>query len=133
MSVKSPIVRCFSNAAVKVPRNYRERTLNIALTMYFWNGTLHKQRLKLFLSNCSLIPLFLNNITKMKTKILWHLHTIQKSPLLKKGEFRFSLVWLMELSIILSQVKSFSDFISSLAVLVDVQRLDKNGKLMLCF
>ena len=43
MSVKSSIIRCLSNAVVKIPHNCRERTLNIAVIKYFWNDTLHKE------------------------------------------------------------------------------------------
>ena len=39
MSVKSSIVRCLSNAVVKVPRNYSERTPNLAVIKHFRNGS----------------------------------------------------------------------------------------------
>ena len=53
-----------------------------------------------------------------------HFHTIQKSVLLKTRESDFSLVWIMEFSIIspcLGEVKVFSDK-SNLTDLVHVQR-----------
>ena len=42
MSVKSSVIRCLPNVAVKVPRNCSERTLNIAAIKQFQNGTFEK-------------------------------------------------------------------------------------------
>ena len=80
------------------------------------------------------MPLSLNIKQKCKHRILWHLHIVQKSPLLKTRESYFSLVWLMEFSIYISVFglsQSFSD-ISSLPILVGVQLLHENGKWILC-
>ena len=43
MSVKSSIIRYLSKAVVKMPRNYWERTLNIAVIKHFWNDTFEKK------------------------------------------------------------------------------------------
>ena len=43
MSVKSTVVRCLSNAVVKVRRNSGKTTLNIAVIKYFWNDTFEKK------------------------------------------------------------------------------------------
>ena len=70
MSIKYSVVRCLSNAVVKLPRNCWKRTWNIAVMKYFRNDTFRKkqQRQKLFSSNCSLITLFPNKKIKMKTQ-----------------------------------------------------------------
>ena len=64
----------------------------------------------------------------------WHLHTIQKSALLKTREFHFSLVWVMEFSIIsscLGEVKNFPIILPS-NLIVDVQRFLEKGNRILC-
>ena len=98
MSVKSSTGECLSNYLVKVSCNCWERTFNIACGLTLSKKNLPKQRRKSFISNCSLIPLFLNKKWKWKHRILRHLHIIQKSPLVKTRESHFSLVWLMECS-----------------------------------
>ena len=60
MSVKSSIIRCLSNAVVKIPRNCRERTLNIAVIKYFWNDTLHK---KMTITATEIVPIQLFSYT----------------------------------------------------------------------
>ena len=71
ISVKSSVLWWLLNAVVKVPSDCWERTLN------FRNDTFFS-----FSSYCSLIPLFLNR-NKNDNRLLWHLHIIQKSSLLK--------------------------------------------------
>ena len=79
------------------------------------------------------MPLFLNIKQKWKHRILWNLHIIQKSPLLKTRQPHFSLVWLMECSIYISMFGLSQRFfdISSLPILVVVQLLQENGKWIL--
>ena len=98
MSMKSSTGGCLSNFLVKVSCNCWERTFNIVCGMTLSKKKLPKQRRKSFWSNCSFRP-FLNKKWKWKHGILWHLHIIQKSPLLKTRESHFSVVWLMECSI----------------------------------
>ena len=43
MFVEFSIVKCVSNAVIKVPRNCRERTLNIAVIKDFQNDTSGKK------------------------------------------------------------------------------------------
>ena len=85
MSVKYSIVRCLSNAVVKVPRNCWERTLN------FRNNTFHKKIIitATLSSNCSLIPLFPNKNKNKNTEYYGtfisfksHLFSKQGSPIL---------------------------------------------------
>ena len=78
ISVKSSVVKCLSNAVVKVARNCWERTLN------FRNDTFFS-----FSSNCSLIPLFLNKNKNETTEYYGtfisfksHLCSKQGSPIL---------------------------------------------------
>ena len=60
-----------------------------------------------------ILPLVLNKKKlKLKFEIPWHLHTTQKSTLLKTKEFHFSLVWVIEFCIIsscLGKVKVFNN------------------------
>ena len=122
MSVKSSVVRCLSNAVVKVPRSGWEKTMNFRNDTFF-----------LFSSSCSLIPLFLNKNKNENTEYYGtftsfksHLYSKQGSPiLLLFGSWNV-------ISPCLDYVKSFSD-ISSLPILVDFQRLQENGKWILCF
>ena len=62
--------------------------------------------------------------------MLWDIHTIQKSDLLKTREFHFSFVWDIDFGIIfpyLDRAKAYT-VNSNLTKLVDVQRLDDNIK-----
>ena len=78
---------------------------------------------ELISSNFCLDPLVLNK--KIKIESLLN----QNSSLLKTREFYFSLVWIMEFSIISSSlVKSKFSWRFYLPILVDVQRLFEKGK-----
>ena len=40
---KISVVRCLSNAIIKVPRNLLRKNFEIAVIKYFWNGTFEKE------------------------------------------------------------------------------------------
>ena len=101
MSVKSSTVRCISNAFVNVPRNCWVLWKQL-ISSIFQNGTLEIVIIpvtKIVLIQVFFLPLLLNK-KSWKHGIPLHLHTIQKSGLLKTSEVHFSVAWVIELSII---------------------------------
>ena len=88
----------------------------------FQNGTFEKTTITV--TEIALIQVSFPNVgSKQKNirthRIPWHLHTIQKSGLLKIWESHFSLVFIMEFSII--SLLLFSDS-SNVTNLVDIER-----------
>ena len=138
MPVKSSTGGCLSYAIVKVSFNCWERTLNKAVIKFLQNDTFETNftisATEIVLKyNCSLTTLFLNKKWKWKHGILWHLHIIHKSPLLKTRESIFLLFgsWSIVFISMFELSQSFSD-ISILPILVDVQRFHENGKWIVC-
>ena len=116
MSVKSSIVKCLSNTVVKVPRNCSRRTLKI-VQIDFQNDTFEKK--PIIATEVVLIQLLSYNVSKQKIKMKtrntmapsYHSKvTSTQKTLLYSRESHFSLVWVMEFSIIsscLGKVKVF--------------------------
>ena len=122
MSVKSSIVRCLSNAVVKVPRNCWERTLNVVMIKYFRNETFEKNYHNSDRSRSN---------TEYHGTFIWFKRylchgTIVPCLYSKQGSPIFLLFgsWCVGLS------QSFFDKLN-LIIWVDIQRLHENGKWIL--
>ena len=139
MSVKSSIVRCLSNAVVKVPRNCWERTLNIVVIKYFRNETFEKNYQNsdrnsshpiVVSYRCFKTKNINENTEYHGTFILFKRYlyhgTIVPCLYSKQGSPIFLLFgsWCVGLS------QSFFDK-SNLIIWVDIQRLHENGKWIL--
>ena len=101
----------------------------------FPNSTFEK--ITITVAEDALILVFFPNVgfkqnNNKKHRIPWHLHTIQKSDLLKTRQLHFSLVWVMQSSMIYPCFDKGNIFCdnSNLTNLVGIQNQHENGKLM---
>ena len=127
MSVKSSVVSCLSNAVSKMPLNYWERTLSIAMTKYFRNETSGKKMIisatgVVFIQLFSYIVVSKQKIKMITQNTMTPIYHPKVTSTQNKGVPFFSILRLSQ---------SFSN-ISGLPILVDVQRLHANGKWILC-
>ena len=97
MSVKFSTVRYLSNAVVNVPRNCWELWKQL-ISSNFQNGIFEVITItvtKIVLIQGFLLLLLLKKNEMVTYGIPWHIHTFQKSALLKTRESHFSVLWVM--------------------------------------